>query len=161
MPITDPLFYAAAIPAVLLTGISKRGFGGAPGSIGVPLLALAVSPVQAAAVLLPVLRLMDLVGLRVYFDQWDRPTLRIVLPGAAIGILAGTLAFGMLSEDAIRILVGGIAVAFTVNNLLGLASVEAKMPLGGAIRGRTATGRTAAIDPCRTLTRGRHASTAA
>jgi len=59
----------------------------------------------------------DLGRLRVYFGQWDKPTLRIMLPSAAIGILAGTLRFSMLSEDAIRIFVGGIAMAFTVNNL--------------------------------------------
>ena len=28
MPITDPWFYLAAVPAVLLAGISKGGFGG-------------------------------------------------------------------------------------------------------------------------------------
>lgn len=65
--IADPLFYAVAIPAVLLTGISKGGFGSALGGIGVPLMALAISPVQAAAILLPVLCFMDLVGVRVYY----------------------------------------------------------------------------------------------
>ena len=124
MLIADPLFYAAAIPAVLLTGISKGGFGSALGGIGVPLLALAVSPVQAAAILLPVLCLMDLVGLRVYFGKWDKATLKIMLPGALLGIIAGTLTFGKLSDDVIRVLIGGIAVAFTVNNWLGLAAQQ-------------------------------------
>jgi uncharacterized membrane protein YfcA len=124
MLITDPLFYAAAIPAVLLTGISKGGFGSALGGVGVPLMALTISPVHAAAILLPVLCLMDLVGLRVYFGKWDGPTLKIMLPGCLLGIAAGALTFGMLSEDAIRILVGGIAVAFTVNNWLGLAAQQ-------------------------------------
>ena len=31
--ITDPLFYALAIPAILITGISKSGFGGAMGGV--------------------------------------------------------------------------------------------------------------------------------
>ena len=61
--ITDPLFYAAAIPAVLLFGISKGGFGGGLGTAAVPLMALVISPVQAAAILLPILCLMDLVAL--------------------------------------------------------------------------------------------------
>ena len=63
--ITDPLFYAAAIPAVLLFGIAKGGFGGGLGVMAVPMMALVVSPLQAAAVLLPILCLMDLVGLEV------------------------------------------------------------------------------------------------
>ena len=47
--ITDPWFYAAAIPAVLLFGIAKGGFGGGLGVLSVPLMALVVSPLQAAA----------------------------------------------------------------------------------------------------------------
>lgn len=125
MLIADPLFYAVAIPAVLLTGISKGGFGSALGGIGVPIMALAISPVQAAAILLPVLCLMDLVGLRVYFGKWDKATLKIMLPGALLGIIAGTLTFGRLSEDVIRILIGGIAVLFTLNNWFGLAAQQA------------------------------------
>lgn len=124
MLIADPLFYAVAVPAVLLTGISKGGFGSALGGVAVPLMALAVSPVQAAAIMLPVLCLMDLVGLRAYFGKWDRANLKVMLPGAVLGILAGTLTFGMLSEDAIRILIGGIAVLFCVNNWLGLAAKQ-------------------------------------
>jgi uncharacterized membrane protein YfcA len=115
MIITDPVFYAAAIPAVLLTGISKGGFGSALGGIGVPLMALAISPLHAAAILLPVLCFMDLVGLRVYYRKWDNANLRIMIPGAILGVATGTLTFGMLSDDAIRILIGAIAVAFTLN----------------------------------------------
>ncbi len=131
MLIADPLFYTVAIPAVLLTGISKGGFAGALGGIGVPLMALAISPVQAAAILLPVLCLMDVVGFHAYFRKWDTANLKIMLPGALLGILAGTLSFGMLSEDAIRILIGTIAVAFTLNNWLGLAAKQA--PAGPAV----------------------------
>jgi uncharacterized membrane protein YfcA len=120
--IADPLFYAVAIPAVLLTGISKGGFGSALGGIGVPLMALAISPVQAAAILLPVLCFMDLVGVRVYFGKWDKENLKIMLPGALLGIAIGTLTFGMLTENAIRILIGGIAVAFPLNAWFGFGA---------------------------------------
>ena len=44
--ITDPYFYAVTIPAVLLLGISKSGFGAGFGSLAVPMMALAVT-VQA------------------------------------------------------------------------------------------------------------------
>ena len=59
----DPLFYVAAVPAVILVGLSKGGLGGSMGFIGVPLMALAMPPVQAAAILLPILVLMDMVSL--------------------------------------------------------------------------------------------------
>ncbi|GAB2845409.1 sulfite exporter TauE/SafE family protein [Pseudoduganella ginsengisoli] len=124
MLITDPLFYAAAVPAVLLTGISKGGFGGALGGVAVPLMALAVSPLQAAAVMLPILCLMDVVGFRAYFRKWDTDNLKIMLPGALAGIAIGALTFGMLSESAIRLLIGGLAIAFPINNWLGLAAKQ-------------------------------------
>ena len=49
----DPSIYYAAIPAVLLVGLTKGGMGEALALLGVPILAMAVSPVQAAAILLP------------------------------------------------------------------------------------------------------------
>ena len=53
--ITDPLFYLLAIPALLIVGIAKGGMGGGIGILGVPLMALAIGPVQAAAIMLPIL----------------------------------------------------------------------------------------------------------
>jgi len=119
--IADPLFYLVAIPAVLLSGISKGGFGSAVGGMGVPLMALVISPPQAAAILLPVLCLMDLVGFRVYYQKWDARNLRIMIPGALVGITVGTLTFGVFEEDSIRIMLGAIAVLFTLNNWFGFA----------------------------------------
>ena len=43
--ITDPLFYAVAVPAVILVGLSKGGFRGL-GLLSLPLMALVISPVQ-------------------------------------------------------------------------------------------------------------------
>ena len=40
--ITDPWFYAAAVPAIRLVGVSKSGFGAGFGSLGLPLMAMAV-----------------------------------------------------------------------------------------------------------------------
>ena len=53
--ITDWHFYAAAIPAVLLLGISKSSFGAGFGSLAVPIMALTVTVPQAAAILMPAL----------------------------------------------------------------------------------------------------------
>ena len=60
MLILDPVFMAIAIPAVLITGISKSGFSGGMGVLAVPLMAIMISPVMAAAIMLPILCLMDL-----------------------------------------------------------------------------------------------------
>jgi uncharacterized membrane protein YfcA len=122
--ITDPIFYVFALPAVLLTGMSKGGFGGALGGIGTPLMALVVSPRQAAAIMLPVLCIMDLFGVRAYLGKWDVANLKIIIPGAIIGIFLGSMTFGLLSDNAVRIVVGSIAVAFVLRNALQTALAD-------------------------------------
>ncbi len=113
--ITDPSFYAVAIPAVLLFGISKGGFGGGLGTAAVPLMALVVSPVQAAAILLPILCVMDLVALWKFRGKWIWPELRILLPASLVGILAGTLLFGYMSASTVKLIVGAVAITFTLH----------------------------------------------
>ncbi len=112
--ITDPWFYAAAIPAVLLFGISKGGFGGGLGMLAVPLMALVISPVQAAGILLPLLCIMDIVSLWKFRGKWIRPELVVLVPASLLGIGIGTLLFEFMSADAVRLVVGVVAVSFTV-----------------------------------------------
>ncbi|RJF95117.1 sulfite exporter TauE/SafE family protein [Noviherbaspirillum saxi] len=114
---TDLIFYALAIPAILLTGVSKSGFS-ALGGIAVPLMSLAIAPRQAAGIMLPILVLTDIVGLRAYYGRWDRAILRTLIPGSLLGILIGALSFGTFSEDAIRLLIGVISVLFVVSRLV-------------------------------------------
>ncbi len=45
--IEAPWFYVLAVPAVLIAGISKAGFGGGVGVMAVPLMSLAVAPQKA------------------------------------------------------------------------------------------------------------------
>jgi uncharacterized membrane protein YfcA len=112
-------FYVLAVLAVLLTAISKGGFGGAFGGIAVPLMALVVAAPRAAAIMVPILCLSDLFGFRAYYRKWDVAQLRIMLPGGLLGIAAGALSFGLLSERFIRLLVGAIAVLFPLYRWLG------------------------------------------
>lgn len=110
--LTDPWFYAVAVPAVILVGLSKGGLGGAMGFVGVPLMALAMSPVRAAAILLPILVLMDLVSLWSWRGIYDGGVLRTMLPGSLVGIGIGWLTAAMVTEEAIRLLVGAVAIVF-------------------------------------------------
>lgn len=119
--ITDPLFYALAIPAILITGISKSGFGGAMGGLAVPLMSLVIPPAEAAGIMLPILCTMDVIGLRRFAGSFDWPNLRIILPGAIVGIALGTLCFGLLNKGWLLLLVGAIGVGFPLLNWSGLA----------------------------------------
>ncbi len=116
--ITDPLFYCAAIPAILLMGISKGGFGSGVGILATPLVALTVPTPQAAAILLPILLVMDATGLWAYRGSWSRENMRLILPGGLAGVLLGTAVFGYASEPAVRLCIGSIALAFVAHRLL-------------------------------------------
>jgi len=120
--LTDPLFYLAAIPAVLIVGISKGGFGGGLGLVAVPMLALVIAPTQAAAIMLPILCLMDLVAMWGFRGRFDRKNLQILLPAAALGILLGTLSFHRLSDDHLKLLIGSITLLFCLNAFWQLIS---------------------------------------
>jgi len=113
--ITDPLFYFFAVPAILIFGIAKGGFGNAIGVVAVPLMALAVSPLQAAAILLPILCVMDVFAIRKFWRQWDVINIVIMLPAGCVGVLVGSLTFSYLNEGHMRLLIGLLALIFALN----------------------------------------------
>lgn len=115
--IDSPAFWLAAVPAVLIVGLSKGGFGGGLGVLGVPLLSLAVSPVQAAAVLLPVLCVMDLASLWAFRHVPVARQLRRLLPGALLGILAGAWAWQHVEVAWVKLIVGIEALASTAHHV--------------------------------------------
>ncbi|MCP1336177.1 sulfite exporter TauE/SafE family protein [Futiania mangrovi] len=116
--IESVFFFAVAVPAVLLAGISKGGFGGGLGIVAVPLMALAVPVPVAAAIMLPILCLMDLLNLGAYWGKWDRRNLALLLPASMAGIALGALTFRYVDEASLRLIIGTIAVGFTLNHWL-------------------------------------------
>jgi len=109
--ISDPIFWVCAVFAVITTGISKGGLGGL-GIFAVPVMALAISPVQAAAIMLPVLIVMDWTSVAAYRKHWDKRVLVLTLPGAIIGIAIGGFLARYVNEDFVRIAVAVIALGF-------------------------------------------------
>ena len=126
--ITDPLFYFFAVPAILIFGIAKGGFGNAIGVVAVPLMALAVSPLQAAAILLPILCVMDVFAIRKFWLQWDVTNIVIMLPAGCVGVLVGSLTFSYLNEGHVRLLIGLLALIFALNFWLKSAGSIQKEP---------------------------------
>ena len=131
--IDTPAFYLAAIPAILLTGISKGGLAGAFSGLSVPLLALAISPVQAAGVMLPILIFMDLFGLTQFWRKADFKVLATMLGGGLIGTLVGWATFRALDENLVRITVGLIAVVYPLSRWMLPAAPKPTRP--GLARG--------------------------
>jgi len=116
------MFYLVSIPAVLLYGIAKGGFGGAVAILAVPLMALRMPPAQAAAILLPILVVMDMVVIYSYRGHYDARALRLLLPGALLGIALGFLLAERTDEPLLRLLVGAVATVFGLQFLFGWLS---------------------------------------
>ena len=114
--ILDPWFYLAAIPAVTLLGLAKGGFAGI-GTLATPIVALVIPPVQAASIVLPILIVQDLYGIYVYRRHWDAFNLKVLAPGAVIGVFAGYLLASRLPEAAVSLTVGGISLVFGLRQL--------------------------------------------
>jgi uncharacterized membrane protein YfcA len=116
--ITDWYFYAVSVPAVLLLGISKSGFGAGFGSLAVPMMALAVTVPQAAAILMPVLLVMDLLGIAALRKDYDKALLKFLLPAGLVGVLIGALLFKVLPAPIVAGIVGGFTLLFLAQRLL-------------------------------------------
>jgi uncharacterized protein len=112
----DPAFYLLAIPAVLLVGLAKGGLSGM-GALGMPLLALAMDPVQAAGILLPILIAQDVVGVAAFRKTWDGYILAVMLPSAVIGVVLGWWFAASVSSRAVLVAVGAISLLFGLYRL--------------------------------------------
>ncbi|MES2986688.1 MAG: sulfite exporter TauE/SafE family protein [Pseudomonadota bacterium] len=109
--LADWHFWALAIPAVILLGLSKGGFAGM-GALSLPILALVTDPVRAAAIMLPLLIAQDVVGVWAFRRSIDWFVLVWMLPGAAIGIVLGYVFAASVSPDAVMAAVGAISILF-------------------------------------------------
>lgn len=126
--ITDWQFYAVAVPAVLLLGVSKSGFGAGFGSLAVPLMALVVTVPEAAAILMPVLLFMDLIGIAAFRKHVDRVLLKFMLPWAVVGIVAGALLFRLLEARWVAGIVGVLTLLFLAQRLLFRPRANSALP---------------------------------
>lgn len=122
-----PIEWGLAILAAIAVGMSKGGLN-LTATMSVPIMALVMSPVQAAGILLPVYIISDMGGLIAYRRNVNWSVLLTVLPGAAIGILLGWATASMVSDRWVAGLVGVIAGSFALNMLLRRSAGRAGAP---------------------------------
>jgi uncharacterized membrane protein YfcA len=126
--ITDPWFYAVAVPAVLMMGLAKSGFLMGFGSLATPLMALALPVPQAAAIMLPLLLVMDATGVKALWRERDDALIRLLLPAALLGTLLGTVIFGLLPARTVAGVVGALTLLFIAQRLLWPPRPDAPPP---------------------------------
>ena len=140
MPEYSITFWVFAIAAVLLSGISKAGFGGGVGMVATPLLALSIPVVDAAAIMLPLLIACDLFSVVHYRSRFDSRNIKILLIGAVVGIGVASLFFGYFrgNDSVLRKGIGVLAigfVAFQVMRAVILGLLERRQHLPGVVQG--------------------------
>lgn len=116
--ITDPYFYMVAVPMVLLFGMGKGGLGPGMVTLAVPVLSFVIHPVQAAAILLPILCVTDIFAVYNFRRDFDIYHLKILLPAGLLGIAIAGVLMGQLDRDKIRLLVGIMALLFCLDHWL-------------------------------------------
>ncbi len=112
--VTSFWFYIVSVPALLLTSISKGGFGLGLGIVAVPLMSLCLPVTQVVTILLPILCVTDLVAVWQYRGEWDWSLLRIVVPSALVGVFIGMLMVHRVDERWLRLSVGLTSVVYAM-----------------------------------------------
>ncbi len=130
---SSPLFWLLAIIGVLLTGISKSGFAGGAGVIAVPLLSLVIPVPVAAALMLPLLIVMDAKSMHYYWHSVHWQELKVIAPAALLGIIAGGFLLGELPSNALQLVLGIFCIVFALwKNLIPILG---RLPYAGLIWG--------------------------
>ncbi|WP_375280720.1 sulfite exporter TauE/SafE family protein [Pseudooctadecabacter sp.] len=111
-------FWMLGALAAFVTGLSKGGLS-AFSMLAVPLLALVISPVTAAGLLLPVFLFSDIFGVWTYRHEFRRDLLRIAAVGTVLGCGIGWLTAHIVSDDLVRVIIGTIGASFALKYLLG------------------------------------------
>lgn len=145
-----PAFWVCAVAAIAVMGIAKGGFGAGIGVLATPLMSLTISVTDAAALMLPLLIACDVFAVYQYRTRFDRRNIKLLLPGALIGIVIGSVFFGYFRDNPriLKVGIGCLAVAFVLfqafrSTILG--ALEKRRPpavegvLMGAVAGFTST----------------------
>jgi uncharacterized protein len=131
--ITDPLFYALAIPAVIALGLSKGGFAGV-GQMATPMLALVMPPLEAAAIFLPIMLVQDASAVWVYRKDWDGRILAIMIPGAFLGTAVASLVAAHVSNAAVRVFIGVTSIVFVAWSVYSMLRHAGRPVRDGSVR---------------------------
>lgn len=143
MPEIDLSFWILAGIAAFVIGAAKGGLSSV-GMLAVPIMALTISPVAAAGLLLPIYIVSDMFGLWAFRREFSVLNVKIMLTGAVVGILIGWWLATLVPEAYVRVIVGGIGIAFCVDRFLKRKLEQVARPatwprglLWGAITGFT------------------------
>lgn len=128
----DLSFLLIAAPAVVFAGVSKGGFGSGAAFAGSAILALVIEPGLALGVMLPLLMLIDLVSLGPFWGRWRKEESLVLILGGVPGVALGALFYTLVNADALRIMIGAVALLFVAWQVAQRQGWIARLQLGGS-----------------------------
>ena len=120
------LFFITVIPAIILYGIAKSGLGGSMTLISIPLMTIVMPLNEALGIVLPILIFSDFIATYKYRKEFDLPTLKLMVPFAAIGVVIGSLTFSYFSEELLKFIIGLMGFLFAGHYFFLKKNKEAK-----------------------------------
>ena len=108
-------FWVLAVLAVLAVSISKAGFGGAMGSLSVPILIFVLPPKQALGVLLPLFLVTDIWVVYIWRNMLEKRILLVMCGFGIFGQIVGWLLFDYLNDQILTGLIGAISLITAFN----------------------------------------------
>ena len=115
MLLDQPLLAGLLILAAFLVGLSKGGLASIA-MLSVPLLSIFISPLAAAALLLPIYILSDLVGIYLYRREFSLENIKILMPCGVLGVIIGWATASVVSDRLVALLIGIMGIAFCLYN---------------------------------------------
>jgi uncharacterized membrane protein YfcA len=113
---TDPLFYLVGLSTIFVVAVGKGAFGGGLGTIGVPLLALVMPPIEAAIAMAPLFTLMDAIALGSFGPRtWSKRDLAWLLPSLVVGIAIGYFFFTLFNPRIVELGIAVVVLVFTLD----------------------------------------------
>jgi hypothetical protein len=103
---------------IFIIGLGKGGLGGTVGVLATPLMSLVMPADQVIGLLLPILMIADIFAVASHWRRWDNKLLFLLLPGAIVGMLLGTLFIASITPGALRRGIGVIVLLFVIYKLL-------------------------------------------
>lgn len=97
-------------------------------ALAVPIMALRIDPLTAAALLLPIYLISDLFGLWLYRKNHSARNLKILIPAGFLGVFVGYLAAPYLSVQMMNIGLGLIGIGFCARAWFGSAYLNRQRP---------------------------------
>ena len=104
--------------AAMFVGLSKGGLPGV-GMLSVPLLALVISPVAAAVLLLPIFILSDTVAIWLYRREYSAENLKVLIPAGVLGVVIGWSTASIISDQMVSLLIGLLGIGFCLYRWFG------------------------------------------